>query len=284
MLSEIHNSLQSLLYEQGPIDRHEVDICFEAPTRNWINSLTRPTINLFLFDLQENTELRQTNFPTTRSNDHVVRRMPPRRFDLRYMVSALATVIEDEHLLLWHTLRTLLKYSELPLDVLPQSLRSLELPFMTRVVKGEEGPRLLDIWSAFEAPPHPALLYVVTAPVDLDVPIEAPLIFTRTAGYNRVPSGYTKPEIDRARREFDRKSIRIGGVVRTKKGTPLTGAKVTIEGSAGEGSVTDSKGQFVLDVRDGTSGTVTLRVTHAGSTLKLETFEIPSDSYEIIVD
>lgn len=68
MLLELHNTIQRLLYERGNISPHEVDITFEAPTRERIDKLIRPTINLFLFDLQENTELRQSDFERTRNN------------------------------------------------------------------------------------------------------------------------------------------------------------------------------------------------------------------------
>src|SRR5947208_13954480 len=104
MLLAIHNTLQRLIYERGRINPNEVGIQFEAPTRERIDKLTRPTVNLFLFDLQENTELRQSNYEVTRNNGRAERRLVPRRFDLRYMVSALTTSVEDEHQLLWRVL------------------------------------------------------------------------------------------------------------------------------------------------------------------------------------
>src|SRR5690349_1015085 len=118
MLTEIHLTLQRILYERGQVSPREVDLRFEPPKHDWIESLTRPTINLFLFDVAENTDLRHTNMQMSRTNGHAVHRMPPRRFDLRYLVSALSTVIEDEHLLLWRTLITLLKYQHFPADLL----------------------------------------------------------------------------------------------------------------------------------------------------------------------
>src|SRR5215472_1821305 len=116
MLHEVHNALQRLLYERGQISAREVDIQFERPTRERIDKLTRPTINLFLFDLQENAELRQNGF-RTRSNDRLAERyLPPRYFDLRYMVSILTSAIEDEHLLLWRVLTTLVRHPQIPLE------------------------------------------------------------------------------------------------------------------------------------------------------------------------
>src|SRR3989440_11546187 len=164
MLLELHNTLQQLLYERGQISPREVDITFEAPTHERIDKLTRPTINMFLFDLQENIELRQSNFETTRNNGRAERRQAPRRFDLRYMVSALTTAIEDEHELLWRVLVTLVQHPQLPAELLSDELRTLGAPLTMRVSQADEGQRLSGIWTALGIPPHPALYYVVTAP------------------------------------------------------------------------------------------------------------------------
>src|SRR5689334_16423285 len=104
MLTELHTTLQQVLYQRGGIPADEVDIRFEMPTKQWVDSLTRPTINLYLFEMEENIELRQTANQMSRGNGQAQYRIPPRRFDLRYMVSVLTTVIQDEHLLLWRTL------------------------------------------------------------------------------------------------------------------------------------------------------------------------------------
>ena len=135
MLTDLHAALETLINKYSQVSPEEVDVRFEAPTKDWLASLTRPTINLFLFDVQENTEKRETNVQTVRSNGKAERRLPPRRFDLRYMVSALATEIADEHDLLWRMLATLMKYQQLPHEVLPESLRSLEPPLTTRMAR-----------------------------------------------------------------------------------------------------------------------------------------------------
>ena len=179
MLLELHNTLQQLLYDRGQINPREVDITFEAPTRERIDKLTRPTINMFLFDLQENIELRQSNFETTRNNGRAERRQAPRRFDLRYMVSVLTTEVEDEHQLLWRVLLTLVRHPQFPAEVLPEELRTLEPALTTQVSRADEGQRLSGVWTALGVPPHPALCYVVTVPVDMNLVIEAPLVLTR---------------------------------------------------------------------------------------------------------
>ena len=263
MLLELHNTLQQLLYERGNISPREIDITFEAPTRERIDKLTRPTISLFLFGMQENTELRQSNFQTTRNNGKAERRLEPRRYEMRYMVSALTNSIEDEHQLLWRTLVTLLRHPQFPPDLLPDELRILEPPLITHVSQNDEGECLSDVWRALGVPPHPALYYVVTLPIDMNLVIEAPLVLTRTARYMHKQDSEVEAEIGN----------QIGGVVRSKEGEPLANVKVAIEGRAVLGSETNQEGRFVLGGVP--SGTVKLRVTRADGVHKVVVVEVP---------
>jgi len=186
MLLEVHGALKRLLYERGQISAREVDILFERPTREQIDRLTRPTINLFLFDLQENTELRQNDFRTKSSNGRAERYVPPRYFDLRYMVSVLTSAIEDEHLLLWRVLTTLVRYPQFPPDLLSEELCTPDHFLTSKISQDDDGERLISIWNAFGVPPRPTLSYILTVPVDMDQVVEVPLVLTRTVHYTNM--------------------------------------------------------------------------------------------------
>lgn len=272
MLPELHDSIQRLLHERGRIDPGEVDVRFDAPTREWRERLTRPTISLFLFDLRENTDLRQVAFQTTRVNGRAEHRLSPRRIDLRYMVSAQATEVEDEHRLLWHTLVTLMRHPEVPAEYLPAELRLPEAPLATRVVQPEDDARILDVWNALGAEPRPALIYVVTAPLDLEMLATAPLILTRTTRYARLNDTAVAVESE----------TQIAGVVRDTAGQPLAGVTVAIEGRAAERSVTNAEGWFSL--RGLRAGIVVLRVTGPDGARRAVTVTIPSAGYDITLD
>src|SRR5579862_2632821 len=81
MLADLHTALTELLYQKGQIPVEDVDVRFDAPRRTWVSSLTRPTLDLFLFDVRENTDLRQANLQSNRGNGKATYRVPPRRFD-----------------------------------------------------------------------------------------------------------------------------------------------------------------------------------------------------------
>jgi Pvc16 N-terminal domain len=270
MLKDSHQALGQLLYRRGKIPE-EVDIRYEAPTKQWVDSLIRPTISFFLFDVQENKEKRETNLQTFRGNGRAERRMPPRRIDLMYCVSAFATEVADEHELLWRVLATLMKYEQFPDDVLTDSLRRVEPPLTARIAEHEMSSRLAELWSSLGMPPHAALCYIVTAPMDLDFSIQAPLVLTRTARY-RSPVGDATYET----------ALQIGGVVRGKSGNPLDGLMVRRRDSAHEGSITNLEGQFRLGAVP--PGRVRLDVLKEGKLRKQVEIEVPAESYEIVLD
>jgi hypothetical protein len=272
MLTELHDALRRLLHEQGQMSPLEVDVRFEAPTRQWIDRLTRPTIDLFLYDLEENADLRATQFQTLRSNGHAERRAPPRRIDLKYMVSGLATDIGDAHRLLWRALVTLLKYPEVPTELLSRELRLPDVPLTTRVAHGGDSPNLLEVWSGLGVDPRPALSYVVIAPLDVDLAIQSPLVLTHSTRYRNT-------------READAPAgtyVGIAGVVRDAQGRPLADVRVTREGSAREGSLTDTEGMFALHPVP--MGGVTLRLERADGTHRTVSVEVPSSSYDLVLE
>lgn len=221
---------------------------FDIPSKQWLETLVHPTLNFYLFDIRENTDLRQTDWLPSQSNGRSsTRRMPPRRFDLRFMVSAIADDVETEHQLLWWTLRTLLQHPELPpkdwkekweglSSEVTAQLESLESPLPTRIGDKEDSARLLDIWSALDAPPRPALVYIVTVPMDLDITQHPPLVFTRTLRY--------RDTVDEAPPD---EWHHIAGTV-TKDGAPVAGAVVTVERQAVRKSSKRKKGAGGIEV------------------------------------
>ena len=271
MLNAIHAAVEKLLRDRGLIDPLSVDVSFEIPTGEWVRSLTRPTINLFLFEIHENTEKRDSSPQTTIAGGRAERRMPPRRIDLYYMVSVLTTDVEDEHELIWRVLATLMKHQQLPPEILPDALRSVSPPMTARIASKEDSRNLLDLWSALDTQPHPAICYVLTAPMDLALTIEAPLVLTRTARYTRLGT-------DRATRHI---GIQIGGVVRDSVGQPIPEVTVRPDGRA-LGSVSGADGRYVL--RGIPAGPVTLTLSRHGLERKKVEVQVPADSYDLVLD
>jgi hypothetical protein len=189
--------------------------------------------------------------------------------DLGYLVTALTGDIADEHRLLWRALATLMREPTLPEELLPASLRGLDPPLTARVAQPEQSPGPFEIWGQLDSHPRASFAYTLTAPLDLDVAISAPLVLTRTVRYRRSLEADAPLETRH----------HIGGVVRDKDGAPVAGATVGLVGSASE-AISDARGEFVLP--DVPEGTLKLRVTVKSKTRTVE-LTAPGEGYVVEV-
>jgi hypothetical protein len=273
MLNAINQAFASLLRDRGLIDPLDVDVRFDMPSEEWVESLTRPTVNAFLFELHENTEKRDAAPMMAINGRRAERRMAPRRIDLLYMVSVLTADIEDENELLWRVLATLMKHQQFPPEVLPDALRTVTPPLVARIASKEEGRNTIDIWSALGTQPRPTICYIVTAPMDLALAIESPLVLTRMARYRRMGERVDEPSRD--------VGIQIGGFVTTPAGDPVANVLVSPNGVE-KGSMTGANGQYVL--RGVPAGPLQLTVKKNGQEQKTVEVHVPAVSYDIVLD
>lgn len=330
----IQRTITCLLYYFGKIPEVEVDINFDTPTKDRLESLTRPTIDLFLFDIRENMELRVTDWQS--ANGKNLNRIPPRRFDLKFMISVHRVEPEIEHLLLLQILKPLVKYPQLSKEELVEwwrklkhpdkkqtewtekwrelmpngvvelmdALQSFDPPLTARIANQDESGRLLDLWNALGTTPHPALCYIVTIPLDLEIEETAPLVLSRLIHYQHMGLGEgvatNVSEKPMAGLKFKSKlvegqyeevvetvvsGIRVGtvtGIVRNKKGKPVTDATISTDRNAVGSDVTDQEGRYVLYGLTG--GTVVFFVSINGKIIKQVPINIPSETYDIVID
>ena len=62
MISDLDETIRQLLTKKGALDPSEVDISFETPDREWSTSTSKPTVNIYLYDIRENHQLRGTEW------------------------------------------------------------------------------------------------------------------------------------------------------------------------------------------------------------------------------
>lgn len=284
MLTSLHTSLRRLLFERGKIDPDEVAVRFARPTRAWLDALTVPTLNLFLYAVEENPDFRNQRPQVKRTGNSATTSFPPARVDLHYLVAAFSSLPEDEYELIWRTLAVLLRHPTLPAELLDETVRAQDVSLLTRITRLGEGAGALEFWQALEVPPRPCLLYSVTAPLDLELSVIAPLVLTRSTRFTR-----RAPEDEAAARGimYDRtievaSSLRIGGVLSDAQGAPLAGVTLSIEGRALAPVITSAEGRFTLGPLQ--PGSLMLRVTRPGVEDRLAPLVIPSESYDIVID
>jgi hypothetical protein len=182
MIEEIDETLRRLLIRELPVKNGEVDINFDHPNREWSARLSRPTLNLFLYDLRENTRLRQAQpaWETERYPDGTaVQRRKPFRVDLQYMITAWASDPDDEHRLLSRTITAMFRFPFLPDELLGPGLLSQNKQVPLVVGQGNELQNLVDIWSVLDNEMHPALSCTVTVAIDPYAPLEVTLVRER---------------------------------------------------------------------------------------------------------
>jgi hypothetical protein len=135
-----------------------------------------PAIDLFLYDIRENLELRSNEVYLDRHMDGTATRtMAPVRIDASYLITAwpsqsVADPSEDEHRLLGEVIRALLRYRTLPEEVLQGSLLDQDLPLPVSTLQPGRLQSLGEFWQALGGKPKAALNYTVTLAVDAAQP------------------------------------------------------------------------------------------------------------------
>jgi hypothetical protein len=236
MICDLDETLKQLLINEIPIQNGEVDIQFDLPKRDWTTSVSKPTLNLYLYGIQENTELRRNEWVVERGgNGQATKMRPPRRMDLAYLVTAWTSTAEDEHRLLWRALWALFRYPELPEDLLQGSLRQATVPIPTSVAQSDQMPNIADVWGVLDNELKPSLHLVVTLPLDLAQQMTSPLVFTKRI---QVGPGLT------GKGPFE-EITQIAGTVRDEEGLPVAGATVSVRGR-GFTAQTDEEGRYTF--------------------------------------
>ncbi len=181
MIDDLDRTLEELLRRELPAELLEhVAITFATPDGEFPpSSVTLPAVDLFLYDVRENTELRTTDwFVDHAAAGTTTRQRPPLRVDCSYLVTAWASdsapnPAQDEHHLLGEVLRALLRYPELPEPILQGTLRGQSPALPTSALQPSQLQSWGDFWQAIGGKPKAALNFKVTVALDVGPPLPA---------------------------------------------------------------------------------------------------------------
>jgi hypothetical protein len=166
MIQLVDQAMEQFLRAAVPLSEHAIDISFDAPDRTWGASITRPTVNLFLWDVKKDGRFAQSGIIESLDESGRVRRRPSGPVvDLRYFVTTWASQANDEHQLLGAVLQCILGHPLLPTEHLPAPLAGRTKIGMRLASTEERKPG--DFWSALDGRLKPGL------EVELAIPIEA---------------------------------------------------------------------------------------------------------------
>lgn len=176
MLQDLDKTLEQLLKRKLPqTSIGEVNISFAAPDSQFATDASQAlTINLFLYDIRENLELRSNDWLVQRQSDGTaLKYQPPARVDCSYLITVWSKSHEDEHRWLGEVMKVLLRYPKIPDDVLQGSLQGQEPPLQASVLRPPQSQNWAEFWQAMGGKPKAILSYSVTISVDVNEPMEA---------------------------------------------------------------------------------------------------------------
>ena len=206
MIHEVTESLEAFLKQPGldpPL--RDAAIRFDRPTDPF--SIDQTTVDLFLFEIRENLELR--------SNEPVVRRVagqslvepPPYRVTCLYLVTAWPVSGTDlpkqEHQLLGQLLQLFAGAPVLPSAFLTPNLLLQEPPLPMLLVQPDGVRNPAEFWAAIGNRIRPSLLLSVTVSLQVFDTAEYPSVITSEIRLTSLPSGAV----------LDAPFFRIGGLV-----------------------------------------------------------------------
>jgi hypothetical protein len=270
VINDLDESIKQLLVKKGALNSTEVNISFEAPSRDWASSQSKPAINIYLYDIHENHELRSYEWTMERNNNRTAtKKKAPLRVAFSYLITVWTKDVGDEHRLLGHIMAVLCRHSFLPEEILQGALKELEYPVHASTAQPDglvKNPA--DFWSALDNQLKPYIDYVVTLPVDLDIALTAPVVSTKTI------------EIKETGKEKVEEMVQIGGIVH-EKGKPEAGIGngTVVVKESGMTVKTDNEGHYSFAKLE--KGEYTLQISAPGWTAKEIRMVVPSDDYNI---
>jgi hypothetical protein len=238
MLADLDETLRTLL--KAELERHGfegVDIAFDAPAREWSGQLSKPTVNVFLYDLREAETLRTSEWSRIQRDGRTFEGRPPMVMECSYAVTAWTQAVEDEHRLLSQVLAIFYAYPEIPQSALNGRLAngSQQWPIKARIGQGK-GEKS-DFWSAIGGQYKVSLDYVVRLSVDSGAKLErGPEVRTQTVR-TRLADGPARAVVEMHR------SV---GKVSNSKGEPLANVWVTLP-DVGTWTASAADGRFRFD-------------------------------------
>lgn len=248
MIADLDETIRQLLIAELPVKNGEIDISFEQPKREWSARISKPTVNMFLYDLRENATLRQHGWERLapgNGNNLAHLKRTPFRVDCLYMLTTWAAEPDDEHRLMTRALLALFRYPVLPDDRLLGSLKNPLFEIQARLASHDRLTNPAEVWSSLDNEMRPSVSYIITLALDPWQEVTGPAVRTLTLRTGQAGNLPRNPVFlpDTASGEM----IFIGGTLwdKSNDNAPAAGVNVAIKGT-GLFTTTDDEGQYTL--------------------------------------
>lgn len=238
MIRDLSETLKKVLHDpvfatQFP-ELNTADIVFERPLDPFAPLKT--TVDLFLYDVRENLELRSNEYTVEFINGQAVTHPAALRLACSYLVTAWPVggvdIALQEHRLLTHILRVLSRYPMIPAQFLQGSLVGQEPPLPMVTLHPDALKNLAEFWSSLGSKMKASLTVTVTISIPVFEDISDFVVTTHRTSF----STDTSPPDS---------ILQIGGRVVDQTATGVAGALVDLP-DAGLRQTTDAAGQFAF--------------------------------------
>lgn len=163
MLDGLDTTLQAVIkHKNAPQAIRDADVSFQSPDRHW--SVNSPTINCFLYQIQENRGLREARARYDKEKHQLS--PAPLRLDCFYLITTWSALmgdnkIREEHNLLGGVLSWLHGFAEITKEMVNNDFVNLQdSPIRTLVAPAEKLESIA--WHSLGTPPRPAFSYQMT--------------------------------------------------------------------------------------------------------------------------
>ncbi len=274
MIRDLSATLKAVLHDAGFAPQFPelaaADIVFDRPVDPFTPAKT--TVDLFLYDLRENTELRSNELTIERKNGQAISHPAALRLNCSYLVTAWPVggpeIALQEHRLLTQVLRVLSRYPTIPPVFLQGSLVGQDPPLPMVALHPDALKNLAEFWSSLGSKLRASLTVTVTISVPVFADVTDFIVTTHVTGYG---PGTAAPA---------ESVVHVGGKVVDQTTTGVAGALVDIL-DAGLREMTDSDGQF--DFPQVPVGPHMIRATAVGFKPQSQAFRVPGRPEDYVI-
>jgi len=182
MIRDLDDTIAAMLKNRAPAGSllAGAAITFDLPDTAWRTKVTKLTVNCYLYDVRENTDLRTEEKVVFRTAASAIRMQPPVRVDCAYSITAWSVASPDpvleEHRLLSQVLLVLLQNRRILGADLQGSMVNQPQPYPWVIAVPDASKNMPDFWTALDQELRPSLNYVVTIGMWLE---PVPAVLTR---------------------------------------------------------------------------------------------------------
>lgn len=131
MLTLVDESLEAMLRAKVPLSATDIDVSFDVPNDEWSAKLTRPTVNMHLWDVRRSATRAVSGVETVERDGVRFRRLALPRIEMKYFITVWSSDARDERTLIGSLLVALLSVGEVPGEFIVPSLQTVPPPQLT---------------------------------------------------------------------------------------------------------------------------------------------------------